>query len=226
MAILDTYNLRWNTALNSLELNVGGEDWEAVGSGSFPLTDLTLSGQLTQESTFPASAGEHSYQGIAADVSLEATSGSSDGTNPKFLAGGMFSIHGSSLTADANYLGGVIGQYDIPGTLATTYPAGAVLGMIADGTTEADGAFVAFTDGDSAVTTARAAYTVMNNNSNAGSGFTVGLDLQGATHDGYLPVAYTVAEIRFSNGTKVTVSGDTIVFTNAAGSKSSTITMS
>lgn len=194
-------------------------------TGWISLPELPLSGALVQESTFPASEGAVSYQGVAADVTLEAGSGSSTGTNPKFLAGGMFSIHGSSLTADANYLGGVIGQYDIPGTKATTYPAGAVLGMIADGTTQADGAFVAFTDGDSSVTTARSAYTVMNNNSNPGSGFAVGLDLQGAAHDGYSAVSYSTAEIRFSNGTKVTVSGDTVVFTNAAGDKSVTLTM-
>jgi hypothetical protein len=185
-----------------------------------------LSGTIVQSSTFPASAGAHSYQGIAADVTLEAASGSSSGSNPKFLAGGMFSLHGASLTKTANYLGGVIGQYDIPGTKSTTYPAGAVLGMIADGTTTADGAFVAFTDGDSSVTQARAAYTVMNNNSNAGSGFTVGLDLKGATHDGYLPVAYSVAEIRLSNGIKITSpTATTVVFTSADGSKSVTLTL-
>lgn len=194
-------------------------------TGWVSLSELPFSGTLIQESTFPASEGEHSYQGIAADVTLEAGSGSSTGTNPKFLAGGMFSLHGSSLTADANYLGGVIGQYDIPGTKATTYPAGAVLGMIADGTTEADGAFVAFIDGDSSITQARAAYAVANNNSNASSKFSVGLDLQGTAHDGYQPVSYSTAEIRFSNGTKVTVSGDTIVFTNAASTKTATITM-
>lgn len=195
-------------------------------TGYIQLPVLPLTGNLVQESTFPASAGAHSYQGLAADVTLEAASGSSDGSNPKFLAGGMFSIHGASLTADANYLGGVIGQYDIPGAKATTYPAGAVLGMIADGTTTADGAFVAFTDGDSSVTQARAAYAVANNNSNAGSGFTVGLDLQGLTHDGYLPVSYSTAEIRLSNGIKITApTATTVVFTSADGSKSATITL-
>lgn len=190
------------------------------GSDWYPMQFSDLSGTLTE------AAGAHSYQLVSADLTLDAGAGSSDGTNPKFLAGGMLSIHGASLTADANYLGGVIGQYDISGTQATTYPAGAVLGMIADGVTEADGAFVAFIDGDSAQTNANAAFTVRNNNSTMGSGFAYGLDLKGASHDGYPAVAYTVAEMRFSNGIKVTVSGDTVVFTNAAGDKSATITLS
>lgn len=199
----------------------------AFETGFLPLPSFPLSAPLVQTSTFPASAGAHSYQGVAADVTLEAGSGSSSGSNPKFLAGGMLSIHGASLTATANYLGGAIGQYDIPGTKATTYPAGAVLGMIADGTTQADGAFVAFIDGDSSVTQARAAYAVMNNNSNASSKFSVGLDLEGLAHDGYQPVSYSVAEIRLSNGIKITSpTATTVVFTSADGLKSATITLS
>lgn len=196
-------------------------------TGPLACPTFPLSGPVIQSSIFPASAGAHSYQGIAADVTLEVDSGSSSGSNPKFLAGGMLSIHGTSLTATANYLGGVIGQYDITGTKATTYPAGAVLGMIADGTTQADGAFVAFIDGDSSVTQARAAYAVMSNNSNASSKFSVGLDLQGLTHDGYQPVSYSVAEIRLSNGIKITSpTATTVVFTSADGLKSATITLS
>jgi hypothetical protein len=53
--------------------------------------------------------------------------------------------------------------------------------------------------------------------SGANNGFTTGLNMSGAT---------LTNEIVFSNGTKVTVTGDTIVFTNAAGDKSYTITMS
>jgi hypothetical protein len=207
-----SYLLRYNLVSMSPEY-FGGSDW-------YPMTLNNLS------ATFPAAAGAHSFQLVAADLTLEAGSGSSSGSNPKFLAGGMLSIHGTNLTATSNYLGGVIGQYDIPGTKNTTYPAGAVLGMIADGTTTADGAFVAFLDGDSSVTQARAAYTVMCNNSNASSKFTVGLDLKGASHDGFQAVTYSTGEIRFSNGTYITVSGNTIVFHNAANDKTSTITMS
>lgn len=181
--------------------------------------------QIEVSDTVTAADGEHSFQLVAADLTLEAGAGSSTGSNPKYLAAIMGNVFGTSLTSDANYIAGLVGAYSVLGTKATTYPAGAVLGQISDGVTQADGAFVAYIDGDSAQTNAGAAFTVRNNNSVPGSGFAYGLDLLGATHDGFPAVAYTVAQIRFSNGTKVTVSGDTIVFTNAAGNKSATITM-
>lgn len=220
MAILDTYNLRWNTALSSLELNVGGLDWEPIGGSGVPFNQLTLA------STVTTAAGAHSFQSLSADTTLEAGAGSSDGSSPKYLAAIMGNLFSSSMTTDANYLGGIIGAYSVTGTKATTYPAGAVLGQITDGVTQADGAFVAYTDGDSSLTTARAAYTVMNNNSVPGSKFAVGLDLQGVTHDGFPAVSYSTGEIRFSNGTYITVSGDTIVFHNTGNTKTATITMS
>lgn len=169
--------------------------------------------------------GSGSRQGLAYDLEVGAQVGSDEGTDPKYIAPAMFNLLGADLENGANYLGGVIGAYSITGTKATSYPAGAVLGQITDGVTEADGAFVAYVDGDGSVTTARAAYAVMSNNSTPGSGFEVGLDLQGEAHDGYNAVEYSVAEIRFSNGTKVTVSGDDIIFTNAAGTKTATVTM-
>jgi hypothetical protein len=207
--------------LTSVQTITLGDLWNNASggavSGSTSLVNIN--------ETFPASAGAHSHQSVSADLTLEAGSGSNTPSNPKFLAGGMLSVHGASLTKASNYLAGCIGQYDISGTKATSYPAGAVLGMIADGTTQADGAFVAFTDGDSAVTQARAAYAVMNNNSNAGSGFAVGLDLQGLAHDGYLPVAYSTADIRLHNGTTIVISGDVITFHNPTTGHSATITM-
>lgn len=131
-----------------------------------------------------------SYQSVAFDLTIGADSGSADGTNPKYIGTAMFNLLGADLTAskDANYLGGVIGAYSITGTKRTTYPAGAILGQITDGVTQADGAFVAYIDGDSATTTAGAAYKVRNNNSTAASGFDFGVDLQDAAHDGYAAV--------------------------------------
>lgn len=170
-------------------------------------------------------ADRHSHQSVAADLTLDPNAGTSDGSNPKFVAASMFNLFGASLLKTANYLAGVIGAFSVTGVQLTTYVAAAVVGLISDGVTEADGAFVAIIDGDSSVTTAGAAYTVRNNNSNGGSGFAFGVDLKGAAHDGFPAVAYRTGEIRFSNGTKVTVSGDTIVFTNAAATKSFTITM-
>lgn len=53
MAIYDYPRIRFNTVLNYLEMNVGGEDWEQLptsGGGSFlPLSGGTLTGALTQQ---------------------------------------------------------------------------------------------------------------------------------------------------------------------------------
>ncbi len=57
---------------------------------------------------------------------------------------------------------------------------------------------------------------ILVSDTGANNGFTTGLDLNGAT---------LTNEIVMSNGVKVTVSGDDIVFTNSVGDKSYTITM-
>lgn len=132
-------------------------------------------------------ASAPSYQEVAADLTLSAGAGKTGGSTA-FLAPIMGNLIGTLLTKAGNYLGGVIGHYNVTGTKATTYPAGAVLAGIGDGVTEADGAVVAYIDGDSSVTTAGAAFKVRNNNSNAASGFDFGVDLQDATHDGFQPV--------------------------------------
>jgi hypothetical protein len=131
--------------------------------------------------------GPSSYQDVAADLTLDAASGKTGGSTA-FLAAVMGNLMGDLLTKAGNYLGGVIGHFSVTGTKSTTYPAGAVLGGIGDGVTDADGCFVAYVDGDSAVTKAGAALKVRCNNSQAGSGFNWGIDLQDAAHDGYRAV--------------------------------------
>ena len=166
--------------------------------------NLTMAGQLTQASTFPASAGAHSYQGIATDVTLEATSGSSTPGDPKFLAGEMGVIHGPTLTATENYLAGNIGGLDavVNGTI---YPSGGLMGIIFDGSTGSDGAVVAVIDGNdpSSVTSARAAYAVRMNNNNASSGTTYGLDLYDPGNSDYTgggkPYKVFNADLRLTN---------------------------
>lgn len=190
--------------------------------GTTPITVTTADAFYVSQSY----GANHSFQSIAADLTLGTNAGSSDGSNPKYDAAAMFNLFGDSVVSTADYLAGVIGAYSVTGTKYTTYPSGAVLGQITDGVTDVDGAFVAYIDGDSSLTNAGAAFTVRNNNSTGGSGFKYGLDLKGPTHDGFPAVAYVNGEIRFSNGTYITVSGDTIVFHNAANSKTSTITMS
>lgn len=176
-------------------------------------------------STVETYDGASSHQSIAADLQLASGAGRNVADGTSHLAAIMGNLFGNLLTKTGTYLAGVIGKLSVTGAQASHYQVGGVLGIIGDGVTAADGAVVAVLDGDSAQTTANAAFAVRKNNSVPGSDFAVGLDLQGPAHDGFTAVAYTTGEIRFSNGTKVTVSGDTIVFTNAAGTKSVTLTM-
>lgn len=145
-------------------------------------------------------SGTGSYQPLAVDLELAAAAGTSDVGDTSFLAPIMGNLLGDALTKTHNYTGGVIAHFSVTGVNATTYPSGAVLAGIGDGVTDAHGAVVAYIDGDSSQTNAGAAFKVMNNNSVPGSGFTYGLDLLGATHDGFPAVAYLTADVRLSTG--------------------------
>lgn len=143
-------------------------------------------------------SGSRSHQVVGPDMNVSEDVGSDDGSNPKFIATIMGNLIGDALSNAANYLAGVIGAFSVTGAKATSYPAGAVLAQISDGVTAADGAVVAYVDGDSAVTKANAAFKAMSNNSNAGSGFDYGMDLFGAAHDGYNELAILKADLRMS----------------------------
>jgi len=149
--------------------------------------------------TNPGYAEFNSYQILPADLNLAVGAGSSIAAKPKYLAAIMGNILGDALTKTKNYLAGVIGAYSITGVKATTYPAGGVLAQITDGVTEADGAVVAYIDGDGSVTKATAAFKAMSNNSTPGSGFEFGLDLHGPAHDGYLDLAILKADVRMAH---------------------------
>jgi len=140
----------------------------------------------------------NSFQPVAPDLTLGADAGSADGSDPSFLAAAMGNILGEDLTKDANYIAGVIGALSVTGVNPSTYPVGAVLAIIMDTVTDADGAVVAVIDGDSGVTKANAAFKAMSNNSTVGSGFDFGVDLHGAAHDGYNALAILKADIRMS----------------------------
>lgn len=148
--------------------------------------------------------GPRSKQGLAADLTLQSDSGKGSGNTAQMggVMGNVFNagIPAANMSLAGNYLFGVQGAYSITGTGASTFPTGAVLAQIGDGSTDAKGAVVAFIDGDGAVTKAGAAYKVMNNNSTGGSGFNYGVDLSDATHDGFPAVAYLKADQRLSNG--------------------------
>lgn len=150
-------------------------------------------------------ADADSYQVVAADLNLAA--GAGDSTDTSFLGAIMGNVLGTALTKTKNYVGGLIGHYNIATSNASTYPKGAVLAGIGDGSADANGAVVAYIDGDSAQTNAGAAFKVMHNNSTAGSGFDFALDCQDAAHDGYNAVSYVKGEVRLLS--------DAVVFTNA-----------
>lgn len=135
-------------------------------------------------------SGAGSFQHLAPDLTLGAAVGS-DLPDTDFLAPVMGNVldNGAPLTKTGNYLGGGIFHYTIAGAKGTDMPAGAVLAGIGDGVTEADGAVVAYIDGDSAQTKANAAFKIKHNNSTPGSGFDWVIDGYDAAHDGFSAAA-------------------------------------
>lgn len=146
----------------------------------------------------PLTLQDHSFQPIAPDLNVAAAVGSNTSGNPKFIAAGMFNIIGAALTRAANYLAGLIGAYSLTGAKASTYPTGALQGIVMDTVTDVDGCVTAVVDGDSGVTKSNAAFKYMMNNSNVGSGVDYGVDLFGAAHDGYNEAAVLKADLRLS----------------------------
>jgi hypothetical protein len=136
----------------------------------------TLTGTTTEEAPYE---GTGSFQHIGPDLVLGPDAGNV-GTNPKFLAPIMGNVIGATLTKAGAYISGLIGALSVSGARATLWQIGAVLGIVMDGTTDADGAVVAVIDGDdpSSETRARAAFAVAMNNNNAASGVDYGLDLK------------------------------------------------
>jgi hypothetical protein len=165
-------------------------------AATFGVNVVVPAHSITQAETYSLAP---SNQGIASDETLSAGAGKDFASGTAYLASIMGNVHGDSLTKNANYIGGVIGADSVTGAKATTYPKGAVLAQITDGVTESDGAVVAYIDGDSSLTLANAAFKAMQNNSTPGSGFTYGLDLFGAAHNGYLELSIKNAAIRMDH---------------------------
>lgn len=132
-------------------------------------------------------SGASSYQNVESDLTLAAGAGRNV-PDTSFLAPVMGNVFGTNMTKTGNYVAGIIGHYSADGTQASTYPTGAVLAGIGDGSTTSKGAVVAYIDGDSATTLTGAMFKVMSNNSTAASGADFGVDLQDAAHDGYQAV--------------------------------------
>lgn len=176
-------------------LHVFGASSSSSGSSLMIPTDQSI--------TYAADeyADDGSFQPIGPDLNLDPAAGTSDVGDSAYLATIMGNVLGDTLTKTKTIIAGLIGKFSVLGAKLSTYPWGGVVGEIGDGVEGADGAFVAVLGGDSAQTNARAAFTVDNQNSTPGSGFDYGLDLLGVDHDGYGPVVYDVADIRFSDGT-------------------------
>src|ERR1051325_3696168 len=116
--------------------------------------------QTGQSLTYSASSydGTGSFQPIGPDLNLDPAAGSS--TDPKYIATGMFNVIGDALTKTKTYIGALIAKLSITGTNRSSYPRAALVAEVGDGVTEADGAICAVLGGDSALTTAEAAFSV------------------------------------------------------------------
>lgn len=149
-------------------------------------------------------ADEGSFQPVAVDLNLDPAAGTSDAGDSSFLGAIMGNVLGAILTKTHNFIGGLIGALSVTGAKGSDLQVGAVVGIVMDGVTEADGAVVAVIDGGdpSSVTRANAAFAARMNNNDAGSGVDYGLDLYDPGRDETLytgggePLAIAKAIIR------------------------------
>ncbi len=206
-----------DNAVGNAEMADNAVTTTEILDGTITGDDLAADIQVETARTY---SGAGSFQLLAADLTLGAGAGTSDPGDTDFLGAAMGNVLGADLTNTHNYVGGLIGHYSVTGTNASTYPVGAVLAGVSDGSTTADGAVVAYIDGDTTPTTAGAAFKVMSNNSTPTSGFDFGLDLQDAAHDGYLPVDeafYKKGLIRMPGDVIVLVKNGTPTASDGAG---------
>lgn len=162
---------------------------------------VTLTGPVEYSQTY---SGTSSFQPFAADLTLAAAAGGTDG---KFLSPVMGHIFGTNLSKSGNYVSGLIGALSVDGTRATELQVGGVTGVVMDGSQNADGAVVAVIDGSdpSSVTRANAAFAARMNNNNASSGVDYGVDLYDAGRSSALysgggqPLLVAKADVRMSN---------------------------
>ena len=181
-------NLAWTAPGGSGNGEVGGANTQIqfndAGNfgGNAGLTFNKTTGVLT--APFADVSGVANIVGGGATVATKSvlnvasTFGSNSSAEPASAQAVRGRVTGSNLTKTRNYVTGVTGQYLITGTNASEFIKAGVLGVVGDQTTTADGAVVAYLDGDGGLTTANAAYAVSMKNSTPNSGFNYGLDLQ------------------------------------------------
>jgi hypothetical protein len=113
-------------------------------------------------------------------------------------------------TTTFNHIAGVAGEFAVIGSYTNNALMAGVMGIINTNTLSGDAAVMAFMDGDSGVTTCRAAFGVAMAQTTPGSGFEFGIDLkmQDPVADGGGPsgvIAYTKANIRMEDDVVVMV---------------------
>lgn len=167
-----------------------------------------------------------SFQVVGPDLNLADDAGreESDG-GTSFLAAIMGNLLGDTLTKDGNYLAGVIGAYSVTGSGASLFPKAGLLGIVMDGSTDADGCVVAMIDGGdpSSETHVGAAFKVRQFNNDASTSAEYGLDLwdDGASTDGFqsgtpTPFTVTKADVRCADG-RVWMSGSGVPVDGTTG---------
>lgn len=151
-----------------------------------------------------------SMQAFSAMLGVVAAVGGNTSTSPKTFAAIHAEVHGGdsvddtrNLTKTATIVTALNAKYSHIGTTASTYLNAAARAEIGDGATAAYAAVLAVLGGDTATTTATAAFAIDYENSITASGFLYGLDLAGnGAHDGYKAVTFRSggADIRLNSG--------------------------
>ena len=179
-------------------------------SANQPLTPTTINAG----SVIPADQGT-ATSGFYSRVMPTVGFGSSDYTEP----GEAFSVFGrvhtgapfaTTPTTTFNHMAGTVGEFAVIGSYANNGLMAGLLGIINTNTLSGNAAVMAFMDGDSGVTTCRAAFGVAMAQTTGGSGFDYGIDLkmQDPVADAGGPVSvipYKKANIRMEDDVVVMV---------------------
>jgi hypothetical protein len=168
-----------------------------VASENGFLTGTATAPYITTSSTAEGTA----TRGASFIVNPTAAFGSSSAVAPSSAQGSTGQVFGTAnQTSTATYYIGVMGRYLMTGTNASTFPKVGVMGVVGNLTTTADAAVMAWMDGDSGTTTARAGFGIGMTQSTGASGFDFGMDLklQDAVGGGGSIQPYKKAELRMS----------------------------
>ena len=180
-------------------VRAGYQGGDASSQG--PLTPVTVnSGSIVEINTGSGAYGFYTR--------IEPTTGF--GSSSYLLPGEAYGVFGrtqtgapfaTTPTTTFNHITGVAGNFAVIGSYANNGLMSGVMGIINTNTLSGDAAVMAFMQGDSGVTTCRAAFGVAMAQTTAGSGFTYGLDLkmQDPVGGGGSIKAYKTAEIRLAN---------------------------